>query len=97
MKLISVGFGNMVNAARVVAIVSPEAAPVKRLVAEARGRGMLIDATSGRRTRAVLVCDSDHVVLSAAQPETLAARAGGSSGWTFRRIGLPEPHGSSRG
>jgi regulator of extracellular matrix RemA (YlzA/DUF370 family) len=76
MKLISIGFGNMVNAGRLIAIVGPDAAPVKRIVGEARKRGVLIDATSGRRTRAVLVCDSDHVILSAVQPETVAARMG---------------------
>lgn len=74
MKLINIGFGNMVNASRLVAIVSPESAPIKRIVAEARERGVLIDATYGRRTRAVLITDSDHVVLSAVQPETVAGR-----------------------
>ena len=74
MKLINIGFGNMVNASRLIAIISPESAPVKRLMTEARGRGMLIDATYGRRTRAVLICDSDHVILSAVQPETVAGR-----------------------
>ncbi len=74
MKLINIGFGNMVNAGRLIAIISPESAPVKRLISEARGRSMLIDATYGRRTRAVLVCDSDHVILSAVQPETVAGR-----------------------
>jgi regulator of extracellular matrix RemA (YlzA/DUF370 family) len=73
-KLINVGFGNMVNAGRLVAVVSPESAPIKRLVSEARARGSLIDATYGRRTRAVLICDSDHVILSAVQPETVAGR-----------------------
>lgn len=74
MRLINIGFGNMVNAGRLVAIVSPESAPIKRLITEARARGALIDATYGRRTRAVLVCDSDHVILSAVQPETVAGR-----------------------
>ena len=69
MKLINIGFGNMVSAGRVVAVVSPDSAPVKRLVKEARERGMLIDASYGRSTRAVLIMDSDHVVLSALQPE----------------------------
>ncbi len=73
-KLINVGFGNIVSADRVVAVVSPESAPIKRLVQEARDRGMLIDATYGRRTRAVIITDSDHVVLSAVQPETVAHR-----------------------
>lgn len=77
MKLINIGFGNMVSASRLIAIVSPESAPIKRMVQEARDRGVLIDATYGRRTRAVLVMDSDHIVLSALQPETVAARLGG--------------------
>ena len=68
MKLINIGFGNMVSANRLVAIVSPESAPIKRMVQEARDRGVLIDATYGRRTRAVIVMDSDHVILSAVQP-----------------------------
>lgn len=74
MQLINIGFGNMVSANRLVSIVSPESAPIKRIVQEARDRGMLIDATYGRRTRAVLIMDSDHVVLSAIQPETVAHR-----------------------
>lgn len=74
MKLINIGFGNMVSANRLVAIVSPESAPVKRIVQDARKRGSLIDATYGRRTRAVIITDSDHVVLSAVQPETVANR-----------------------
>ena len=74
MKLINIGFGNMVSAGRLIAIVSPESAPIKRMVQEARDRGMLIDATYGRRTRAVLVMDNDHVILSAIQPETVAGR-----------------------
>ena len=74
MKLINIGFGNMVFANRLIAIVSPESAPIKRLIQDARYRGMLIDATYGRRTRAVLITDSDHVILSAIQPETVANR-----------------------
>lgn len=73
-KLINIGFGNIVSANRIVSIVSPESAPIKRLIQEARDRGMLIDATYGRRTRAVIITDSDHVVLSAVQPETVAHR-----------------------
>jgi len=73
-KLINIGFGNIVFANRLIAIVSPESAPVKRLVQDARDRGMLIDATYGRRTRAVLITDSDHIILSAVQPETVANR-----------------------
>lgn len=76
MKLLNVGFGNMVNTARMVAIVSPDSAPVKRLVQDARDAGRVIDATCGRRTRAVIVMDSDHVVLSPLQPETVAGRMG---------------------
>ena len=74
LQLINIGFGNIVSANRVIAIVSPEAAPVKRMVQDARERGLLIDATCGRRTRAVLVTDSEHIVLSAVQPETIAHR-----------------------
>ncbi|HJF52558.1 extracellular matrix/biofilm regulator RemA [Butyricicoccus pullicaecorum] len=74
MKLINIGFGNMVSANRLVAIVSPDSAPIKRIVQEARDRGIVIDATYGRRTRAVLITDSDHVILSAIQPETIAGR-----------------------
>ncbi|MCY0886937.1 MAG: DUF370 domain-containing protein [Alicyclobacillaceae bacterium] len=73
-KLINIGFGNMVSANRIVAIVAPESAPIKRIIQEARERGTLIDATYGRRTRAVIIADSGHVVLSAVQPETVAHR-----------------------
>lgn len=74
MKLINIGFGNMVSANRLVAIVSSESAPIKRIIQDARDRGTLIDATYGRRTRAVIIMDSDHVILSAVQPETVANR-----------------------
>ena len=77
MKLINIGFGNMVSAGRLIAVVSPESAPIKRMVQEARERGVLIDATFGRRTRAVLVMDSDNIVLSAIQPEKVAGRFAG--------------------
>lgn len=77
MRLINIGFGNMVSAQRLVAVVSPDSAPIKRLVKEARERGMLIDASYGRSTRAVLIMDSDHVILSALQPETVAGRVSG--------------------
>ena len=80
MKLINIGFGNIVAANRVVAIVSPESAPIKRMVQEARDKGVLIDATFGRRTRAVVVTDSEHIILSALQPETIANRFGGQTG-----------------
>ncbi|HHT35605.1 MAG TPA: DUF370 domain-containing protein [Firmicutes bacterium] len=73
-KLINIGFGNIVAANRIVSIVSPESAPIKRIIQEARERGMLIDATYGRRTRAVIITDSDHIILSAVQPETVAHR-----------------------
>jgi len=73
-KLINIGFGNIVAANRIIAIVSPESAPIKRVIQEARERGMLVDATYGRRTRAVVITDSDHVILSAVQPETVAHR-----------------------
>ena len=74
MRLINIGFGNMVAAGRLVAIVSPESAPIKRIIQDAKDRGTLIDATYGRRTRAVLITDSEHVILSAVQPETVANR-----------------------
>lgn len=73
-KLINIGFGNIVSANRIISIVSPESAPIKRIIQEARERNMLIDATYGRRTRAVIIADSDHVILSAVQPETVAQR-----------------------
>ena len=74
MKLINIGFGNIVSAERLVAIVSPESAPIKRMIQEARDKGMLIDATYGRRTRSVIITDSDHIILSAIQTETVAGR-----------------------
>lgn len=73
-RLINIGYGNIVSANRIISIVSPESAPIKRIVQEARDRQMLIDATYGRRTRAVIIMDSDHVILSAVQPETVAQR-----------------------
>ena len=75
MQLINIGFGNMVSSARVIAIVSPESAPIKRIIQEAKDKGTLTDATYGRRTRAVLIMDSDHVALSAVAPETVGGRA----------------------
>ena len=74
MKLINIGFGNIVSAERIVSIVSPESAPIKRLVQEAKDAKTAIDATYGRRTRAVIIMDSGHVILSAVQPETVAGR-----------------------
>ena len=79
MKLINIGFGNMVSASRLVAIVSPESAPIKRIIQDVRDRGQLIDATYGRRTRAVIIMDSGHVILSAIQPETVAGRVTGKN------------------
>lgn len=73
-KLINIGFGNIVSANRIISIVSPESAPIKRIIQDARDRGSLIDATYGRRTRAVIIMDSDHIILSAVQPETVAHR-----------------------
>ena len=74
MQLINIGFGNIVSANRIIAIVSPESAPIKRIIQEAKDNKMAVDATYGRRTRAVIIMDSGHVILSAVQPETVAAR-----------------------
>ena len=74
MKFINIGFGNIISADRLIAIVSPESAPIKRIIQDARDNGKLVDATYGRRTRAVIITDSDHVILSAVQPETVAHR-----------------------
>ncbi|MBR5110914.1 MAG: DUF370 domain-containing protein [Clostridia bacterium] len=74
MKLLNVGFGNMVSAGRIVAVIAPDSAPVKRMIQEARDGNRVIDATAGRRTRAVLMMDTGHVVLSAVHPETIAGR-----------------------
>lgn len=74
MRFINIGFGNMVSANRLVAVVSPESAPIKRIIREADDKGMLVNATYGRRTRAVLVTDSGHIILSSIQPETVANR-----------------------
>ena len=74
MKLISIGFGNLVSAERIIAIVSPESAPIKRMIQDVRERGLLIDASFGRSTRSVITMDSGNVILSALPPETLAAR-----------------------
>ena len=76
MQFINIGFGNLISAQRLIAVVSPDSAPVKRLVQESRDRGMLIDATYGRKTASVLIMDSDHVVLSALAAERLAPRMG---------------------
>lgn len=79
MKLLNIGFGNVVSATRVVAIVSPESAPIKRIIQEARENNILIDATYGRKTRAVIIVDSGHIILSAVQPETVAGRLNGKN------------------
>jgi extracellular matrix regulatory protein A len=73
-NLINIGFGNIVSANRIISIVSPESAPIKRVITDARNSQKLVDATYGRRTRAVIITDSDHVILSAVQPETVAQR-----------------------
>ena len=75
MKLINIGFGNMVAAGRMLAVVSPDSAPVKRVIQEARDRGMLIDASYGHKTKAVILMDTDHVILSALDPEIISGRA----------------------
>ena len=74
MHLINIGFGNIVSANRIIAIVSPESAPIKRIIQEAKENGTAVDATCGRRTRAVVIMDSGHIILSAVQPETVASR-----------------------
>ena len=74
MKLVNIGFGNLVSASRMVAIVSPDSSPIKRIIGEAKEKGMLIDATHGRRTRAVIITDSDHIILTYLQSETVANR-----------------------
>lgn len=76
-RLVNIGFGNLVSAQRLLAIVSPESAPIKRMIQETRERGVLVDATYGRRTRAVVIMDTGHVILSAIQPETIAGRVAG--------------------
>ncbi len=79
MKLINIGFGNMINASRIIAIVSPESAPIKRMIGDAKDKGMLIDATHGRKTRAVIIADSDHIILSYLQAEKLGERFNGQA------------------
>lgn len=80
MKLVNIGFGNAVNAARILAVVSPDSAPIKRMIQEAKEQKLLIDATQGRRTRAVLIMDSDHVILTYLQAETILNRFNGEGG-----------------
>ena len=79
MKLVNICFGNMINAARIIAIVSPESAPIKRMITDAKEKGMLIDATHGRKTRAVVIADSDHIILSYLQAEKLGERFNGQA------------------
>lgn len=79
-KLINIGFGNIVSANRIISVVSPESAPIKRLIQESRDKGLLIDATYGRKTRAVIVTDSEHIILTAIQPETIAGRLSSKNG-----------------
>lgn len=83
MKLINIGFGNMISSERLLSIVSPDSAPIKRLVQEAKERAMLIDASFGRKTRAVIVMDTDHVVLSAITPEAIAKRMADKDGESY--------------
>ncbi|PJW15863.1 hypothetical protein CV945_00050 [Geobacillus sp. Manikaran-105] len=78
MRFINIGYGNMVSATRIITIVNPDSAPIKRIIQDARESGKLVDATHGRRTRAVIIMDSDHVILSSVQPETVANRLYGS-------------------
>ncbi len=84
MKLINIGFGNMVSSDRILTVVSPDSAPIKRMVQEAKERAMLIDASFGRKTRAVIVMDTDHVVLSAITPEAVARRLSDRAGEVYR-------------
>ena len=79
MRLINIGFGNMVSAGRIIAIVSPDSAPIKRIISDAREKNILIDATYGRRTRAVIITDNGCIILSALQPETVAGRLSGKN------------------
>ena len=74
MKFVNIGFGNIVMSSRIISVISPESAPVKRIIKDAEERGKLVNATFGRRTRAVIVTDSDHIILSSLQPETISAR-----------------------
>ena len=90
MKLVNIGFGNIVSASRVIAIVSPESAPIKRMIMEARENGALIDATYGRRTRSVIITDSEHIILSALQTETVASRFGKDEDSLFEEDDLEE-------
>ena len=83
MRLVNIGFGNLVSSERMLTVVSPDSAPIKRLVQEAKERAMLIDASFGRKTRAVIVMDTDHVILSAIAPETIARRLADKEGESY--------------
>ena len=83
MRLINIGFGNMISSERLLSVVSPDSAPIKRLIQEAKDRAMLIDASFGRKTKAVLFMDTDHVILSAISPETIARRLADKEGETY--------------
>ena len=87
MKLINIGFGNMIAAGRLLAVVSPDSAPIKRVIQEARDRGMLIDASFGRKTQAVLLMDTGHVILSALTPEVIADRSGNKESAGYKEEG----------
>lgn len=84
MKLVNIGFGNMVSSHRMLSIVSPDSAPIKRLVQEAKERSMVIDASFGRRTKSVIIMDTDHVILSAIPPETIAKRMSDKEGEVYK-------------
>ena len=84
MKLVNIGFGNMVSSHRMLSIVSPDSAPIKRLVQEAKERSMVIDASFGRRTKSVIIMDTDHVILSAIPPETIAKRMADKEGEVYK-------------
>ena len=87
MKLINIGFGSMISASRVLAVVAPDSAPIKRVVQEARERGMLIDASYGRKTKSVILMDTDHVILSALNPESIAERSGNKESASYKEEG----------
>ena len=94
MQLVNIGFGNIVSSERIVAIVSPESAPIKRMVQEAKDNKTAVDATCGRRTRAVLIMDSGHIILSAVQPETVAGRLDKDLTTDRKSTRLNSSHGS---
>ena len=97
MELVNIGYGSMISAGRLIAVVSPDSAPIKRIIQDARDRGTLIDATCGRRTRAVLIMDSEHVILSAVQPETVAHRLDSKDALTLEEEAVTSAHAKSMG